>query len=476
MEKKERLIASLKEKAEAGDESARVELQTILERDEAEEMRLLELDDDNDGQEKANNTGDVPAVIENNEGQDNSGCCPTCGRPDQPISKDGKVVAPPDLSNIRDGFAGKYVRLILLKKSRKYQLAFTKAGDYVFVRKTGVGVKTIPDDLEDEALEEFAEIRRHLPYRVPPKPKPMEVEPETPSVKQPAESGDLMANMAAMFKQQLEQTLKPLQERLKALEERPSFAKPDPPPSTSATNDPKPPETSTTSTSTSKRTRRGRRNNKRKDSVKSEPEKRKRDESVSDKGPNKAPKRSSSVSSSRSSPSTPSTSSNPSTSSSTSRGRNPVPNWLWEESFEKQVVFSSKHCRRCGLEGHDRKACPAKSVSCKYFFCKWEWEDDKTHDVRVCPNIVKACDHCKVRGHPPGRVCDYSRDRQRSAFESCADDHLYLKWRHSAFSWGHYTLPNRRVAERLAKETSYNKLLEDKTHRDVQVMIKNLSN
>ena len=198
MEKKERLI---KEKADAGNENARSELQTILERDEAEEMRLLELDDDqeDDGQEKANNTGDIPANNDNNEGQDNSGCCPTCGRPDQPIMKDGKVVAPPDLSSIRDGYAGKYVRLILLKKSKKYQLAFTKAGDYVFIHKTGLGIKTIPDDLEEEALEEFAEVRRHLPYRVPPKPKPMEVEPETPSVKQPAESGDLMANMAAMF-------------------------------------------------------------------------------------------------------------------------------------------------------------------------------------------------------------------------------------------------------------------------------------
>ena len=212
--------------------------------------------------------------------------------------------------------------------------------------------------------------------------------------------------------------------------------------------------------------RKGHRNQpKRKDSAHSEPEKRKRELSESEQGSNKTPKRSQSVSSTRSDASSPSPS--------TSRSRPLAPNWLWDESFEKHVQFPSKNCRRCGYEGHDKKSCNAK-VSCKYFFCRWEWNKYKDHDIRICPNIVLACNKCKVRGHPPGKACEYSRNNQRSAFEEHADEHLLLRWRHTVFSWGHYTLPNRSIAEKLAKETSYDKLMEMPI-RDVQVMVKNLS-
>ena len=73
----------------------------------------------------------------------------------------------------------------------------------------------------------------------------------------------------------------------------------------------------------------------------------------------------------------------------------------------------------------------------------------------MCPEVLKICANCKLRGHSAGAFCLEGKTKLLRFFEQVADRHFYLQYRRTIYSWGHVYIPSRRAADRIASQFDY---------------------
>ena len=80
--------------------------------------------------------------------------------------------------------------------------------------------------------------------------------------------------------------------------------------------------------------------------------------------------------------------------------------------------------------------------------------DDK-HTTAMCPTITQVCKRCKLRGHVAGDLCLEGKHKLLRYFEQVADQHYYLQYRRSMYTWGHVYIPSQKVAEKIKARYPY---------------------
>lgn len=130
--------------------------------------------------------------------------------------------------------------------------------------------------------------------------------------------------------------------------------------------------------------------------------------------------------------------------------------FLFAESMHGRACMPRDRCSICGEKSHLKDKCPnVGKVECLYFYCRNIDHNAHTHDLSVCPMLVRICDVCRVRGHEPGPACSSGRKHLRSLFEGRADYHVYAQFRREIFSWGYIYIGSEKAARNLAKKFTY---------------------